>query len=188
MDLVVFAHPRADSLCGRALERIADGARGPVVVADLYRDSFSPVLSSSDFARYGQVPDDPLVATYQRQLREATTATFVFPVWMYGLPAILKGYFDRVWTPGATFAFQGGVPVGLLTHLKTINVVCAFGQPQAFYARGGDPIMLFFKQLVSQNCEPDCTTRYEPLFGTDGIDASAVAVYLNKVTGVLARV
>ncbi|NOT41723.1 MAG: NAD(P)H-dependent oxidoreductase [Alphaproteobacteria bacterium] len=187
MDLVVFAHPRADSLSGRALQRIIDGARGPVVAADLYGQGFSPVLSASDFARYGQPPNDPLVTTYQRQLAEARSVTFVFPVWMYGLPAMLKGYFDRVWTPGATFAFRDGVPVGLLTQVKAINVVCSFGQERDFYGHDGDPIMLFFKQLVSQNCEPDCTIRYEPLFGTDGVGAPAVAAYLDKVAGVLAR-
>jgi putative NADPH-quinone reductase len=186
MDLVVFAHPREDSLCSRVLRRLVDGGRGPVVVADLYRDGFSPVLQQSELAAYGQPSADPLVAKYQRQLTEAATATFVFPVWMYGMPAILKGYFDRVWTPGATFAFRDdGVPVGLL-KLRRVGVVCTFGQPPEFYSRTADPVHLFFKQLVSQNCGPDCTIAYEPLFGTDKIEAPAVAAYLDRVSAVLA--
>jgi NAD(P)H dehydrogenase (quinone) len=178
--LVVFAHPRADSLCGRALKRVTD--RNPAaVVIDLYRDAFSPVLTAGDLAAYGQPPADALVALYQRQVRDATTVTFVFPVWMYGLPAILKGYFDRVWTPGATFVFREGGPAGLLTQLKTICVICTFGQAQGFYGPDGDPIVLFFKQIVSQNCGPDCTVEYLPLFGTDKIGAAAVEAFLDRV-------
>lgn len=180
MELAVFAHPREDSLCGQAMKRIADTR--PVVVADLYRDGFSPVLGEAELAAYGQPPGDPLVAKYQRQIAAAEAVTFVFPVWMYGLPAILKGYFDRVWTPGATFAFREGVPVGLL-RLSAINVVCTFGQPRTFYERSDDPVLLFFKQLMSQNCEPGCALAYEPLFGTDRVDAAAVAAYLDRVAG-----
>jgi NAD(P)H dehydrogenase (quinone) len=186
MDLVVFAHPREDSLCGRAMKRLVDGGRGPVVVADLYRDDFSPVLRQSELATYGQPPVDPVVTKYQRQLADATTATFVFPVWMYGMPAILKGYFDRVWTPGTTFAFRDdGVPVGLL-KLRRVGVVCTFGQPLEFYSRTADPVHLFFKQLVSQNCGPGCTIAYEPLFGTDKLEAPTVEAYLDRVSVVLA--
>jgi NAD(P)H dehydrogenase (quinone) len=186
VDLVVFAHPREDSLCGQALKRLVDGGRGPVIVADLYGDGFSPVLRRSELATYGQPTADPLVAKYQRQLADAATATFVFPVWMYGMPAILKGYFDRVWTPGTTFAFHDdGVPTGLL-KLRRVGAVCTFGQAQAFYARTSDPVQLFFKQLVSQNCGPDCTFAYEPLFGTDKPEAPAVAAYLDRVSAVLA--
>lgn len=186
MDLVVFAHPREDSLCGRAMKRLVDGGRGPVVVADLYRDGFSPVLQQSELATYGQPPADPLVAKYQRQLADAETATFVFPVWMYGLPAILKGYFDRVWTPGTTFAFRDGVPVGLLRP-RRVGVVCTFGQAHEFYTRTSDPVLVFFKQLVLQNCGPDCTIAYEPLFGTDKLEAPTVAAYLDRVSAVLAE-
>jgi putative NADPH-quinone reductase len=181
MDLIVFAHPREDSLCGCALRMMAAGRTAAPVVVDLYRDGFSPVLGKDELAAYGQVPDDPLLVKYQRQLAEATTATFVFPVWMYGLPAILKGYFDRVWTPGATFAFGVEGPAGLL-KLSRVNVACTFGQPQANYDRMGDPVLTFFKRLVSQNCGADCAIVYEPLFGTDRIDAASVDAYLARVS------
>jgi putative NADPH-quinone reductase len=185
MDLVVFAHPREDSLCGQALKRVT-AAKPDTAVTDLYRDSFSPVLTDADLAAYGRPPADPLVARYQREVRAATTVTFVFPVWMYGLPAILKGYFDRVWTPGVTFAFRDNGPAGLLMQLKTIRVVCTFGQAQAFYGTGGDPIRLFFEQLISQNCAPDCKVDYVPLFGTDKLDAAAVEGFLDRAARVAA--
>jgi hypothetical protein len=43
-------------------------------------------------------------------------------------------------------------------------------------------LLLFFKQLMSQNCESGCAIAYEPLFGTDRIDAPAVAGYLDRVS------
>ncbi len=178
MNLVVFAHPLEDSLCARVLERLVAGR--DAVVVDLYRDGFSPVLTPADAKTYGIATSDALVARYQRQIATAQTVTFVFPVWMYGLPAILKGYFERVWVPEVTFSLKSGAPVALLMGLRKVRVACTFGQPRSFYERSADPVALFFGQLMSQNCAPDCVFDYAPLFGLDGAKEAAIASHLAK--------
>jgi putative NADPH-quinone reductase len=180
--LVVYAHPSEKSLCARVLERVT--ADRDAVVVDLYRDGFSPVLAGEHFDRYGTGPIDDLVLKYQRQLREAKTATFVFPVWMYGLPAVLKGYFERVWEPEVSFTLRYGKPRGLLTGLERVNVACTFGQAKAFYDGTSDPIVLFFNQLMPQNC-PRARFEYAPLFGLDDPAPGAVSAYLERVSTLL---
>lgn len=73
---------------------------------DLYAMQFNPVLSADDVRRFfsGELPDD--VRQAQADIRDADVIHLVFPLWWTGLPAILKGYVDRVFAPG--FAYGRG--------------------------------------------------------------------------------
>ena len=65
-------------------------------------------------------------------------------------------------------------------ELRKVRVACTFGQPRSFYERSADPVALFFGQLMSQNCAPDCVFDYAPLFGLDGAKEAAIASHLAK--------
>src|SRR5207342_1347434 len=71
---------------------------------DLYGEGFNPVMRREERAKYS---DAPLyyqsVKRYADQLAQAEAIVAVYPTWWYGLPAMLKGYFDRVWAPGIAF-------------------------------------------------------------------------------------
>ena len=100
--LVLFSHPCSESfssaLHGRVLESLADG--GWVVDdCDLNAEGFMPVLTEEERRSYH---DESLncrqVQTYVDRLRAADALVMVFPVWNFGYPAILKGFFDRVFS------------------------------------------------------------------------------------------
>ena len=71
------------------------------------------------------------VAPLVRQLRQADGIIFCFPHWWFSMPAMLKGYFDRVWAPGAAFKhdLNGGRIEPLLTNIKLFGVVTTYGSP-----------------------------------------------------------
>lgn len=133
--LVVIAHHNQQSFT-HAIAGVVEStlrAQGhEVVVRDLNAIGFDPVLSSADAAalQAGQPPDD--IRTEQAHLTWADAVTVVHPVWWTGLPAILKGYIDRVFSYGFAYAYGPAGRVGLLAGRKVL-VFSGHGHPEAVY-------------------------------------------------------
>lgn len=110
--LILLANPNPQSFCHAIAARIAATAHRlghEALVRDLYAEDFRAILSAEDLQGFfrGQLPDD--VARAQSDIREADIIHMVYPIWWTGLPAMLKGYVDRVLAPG--FAYQRNGPV-----------------------------------------------------------------------------
>jgi NAD(P)H dehydrogenase (quinone) len=106
--LIVVSHHRSDSLTSavakRAGERL-DIAGFRVDIADLHSEGFDPRNSVIDEPDYGN-RDKVYSATVQNHIRRIYAADViipVFPVWWFGLPALLKGWVDRVWNYGLAY-------------------------------------------------------------------------------------
>ena len=130
--LVVLAHPLGDSLCAHLAREAIDAlrARGAMVdVLDLYAEDFQPALTAAERRLHYATPEPgPEIVALQQRLANADTLVLVFPTWWFSMPAILKGWFDRVWAP--KFAFEHGTPIRpLLTGLKSCLVVTTLGSP-----------------------------------------------------------
>lgn len=115
--LVVFAHPNPKSFGKGIVDTIKNTIeeKGDTVkVRDLYTIHFDPLLKPSDFEEFqsGTVPSD--IKVEQDNIRWADTIIFVYPVWWAGMPAMLKGYVDRVFSYGFGYEYVNGSPVGLL--------------------------------------------------------------------------
>lgn len=112
--LIVYAHPVTRSFNRAILDTLtttltADGH--DVDVADLYAEGFQPAMTVDDFNQFETdkpMPDD--VLTEQARLDHADHLIFIFPVWWWSVPAILKGWFDRVMSYG--YAYFDGNPLG----------------------------------------------------------------------------
>ncbi|PIP97050.1 MAG: NAD(P)H dehydrogenase [Rhodobacterales bacterium CG18_big_fil_WC_8_21_14_2_50_71_9] len=130
--LIVHSHPDPDSynasLCRTVAETLTRGGH-ELRVIDLYAEGFQPVLSREgwrayeDAARNADGIEDHVAA-----LRWAEGLIFVYPTWWYGLPAMLKGWLDRVWTPGVAFTLPKDGPIApSLTHIRKLGVVTTCG-------------------------------------------------------------
>ena len=111
--LVLFAHPRRVSFTGELADAFCAGlaeAGHGVEFADLYAEGFNPVLDDCQFgletAQDPDTPRPPDVLAEQARLARAQGLAFVYPFWWSDVPAILKGWFDRVWTYGFAYAYQ----------------------------------------------------------------------------------
>jgi NAD(P)H dehydrogenase (quinone) len=106
--LVVYAHPSPDSLT-HALYEAATAALAAaghdVVGLDLYAEELVPAMSEAERRAYhSDAPIlDPTVARHAELVRWADALVFVYPTWWMGLPAILKGWLERVLVPGVAF-------------------------------------------------------------------------------------
>jgi putative NADPH-quinone reductase len=131
---VVHSHPLTDSYNHALFRIIVDQLqdRHQVVATDLYRERFSPVMTEAERRSYYQPAyAEEEVAHLVGQLRQANGIIFCFPHWWFSMPAMLKGYFDRVWAPGAAFKhdLDGGRIEPLLTNIKLFGVVTTYGSP-----------------------------------------------------------
>lgn len=123
--LIIFAHPNQDSLNANlklATVEYLEHNRHEVKVRDLYAINFNPILSFDDLKNQGKgiVSDD--VAQEQELIVWADSIVFIYPIWWAGLPAIMKGYIDRVFSYGFAYKYDQGVQKGLLSGKQTIVI------------------------------------------------------------------
>ena len=92
---------------------------------DLYAENFDPVMGCDERRSYNEhAPQDPALKSHIENLNWAQAILFVYPTWWYGLPAMLKGWLDRVWATDVAFR----LPVGngriqsLVRHVTKIGV------------------------------------------------------------------
>lgn len=106
--LVILGHPSSNSFCGALAERYAQSAlRAGHEVRQLWLGTmdFDPVLREG----YQQVqPLEADLRQAQADILWAEQLTLVYPIWWGGVPALLKGFFDRVFLPGFAFKYREG--------------------------------------------------------------------------------
>ncbi|MBF0487555.1 MAG: NAD(P)H-dependent oxidoreductase [Nitrospirae bacterium] len=138
-NLIVYAHPNPRSFNHAIMETLAGELRAAgheVRVRDLYEQNFDPVLKPSDFEliQTGKAAAD--VKIEQEHIAWANVISFVHPIWWTGLPAILKGYIDRVFSFG--FAYKiGETGVAGLLNDKKVLIINTTGTPEEMYAKSG---------------------------------------------------
>lgn len=139
--LIVIAHPNRDSFNQAIKEHLVaalEAQNHQVRVRDLYDLGFDPVLSLEELQRYdsqeGEIPVD--IKAEQDEILWADHLIFIYPTWWWSMPAIMKGYFDRVFLPG--FAFKTGDHgiEGLLAGKKAL-IIQTTGSDQTYIEENG---------------------------------------------------
>jgi len=184
--LVLFAHPLETGFVAGLHKRVVETLRGrghDVDDLDLYAERFDPVLPRETLAKYLDAEANRApVDRYVERLLAAEGLVIVSPVWHDGFPAILKGYFDRVFLPGVSFKLdQDGVFRPALTNIKRLAAVCAFGADRRRTSRIGDPVRHFVTQSLAENA-PCARCEYIALFGLDAATPERRAQYFRRVT------
>lgn len=182
--LVVFAHPCAESFSASLHRVVVDRltARGwDVDDCDLNAEGFNPVLSEAERRGYHDVgPNIAPVAGYVERLRAAQALVLVFPVWNFGYPAILKGFFDRVFLPGVSFRLEDGKVRPNLTHIRKLAAVTTYGGTRLRAILAGDPPRHVVKRAVWHVTRPD-TLKYLALYDMNRARESTRAAFLTRV-------
>lgn len=99
---------------------------------DLHADGFNPVMSADDLSnwRRGQ-PIDPQVADYQQRLLAADRIIFMFPVWWEVMPAMTKGFLDKVYAKGQLY--QADNMQTKLTKQPKVDIITTMSTPNWAY-------------------------------------------------------
>jgi len=138
-NLIIYAHPNPASLNHflkqTVLESLENSAE-EIIIRDLNEINFNPVLSLDDMSgqRMGQVAED--VQKEQDFISWADRIIFIYPIWWTGMPAIMKGYIDRVFSYGFSYRYDQGIQKGLLAGKKAI-IINSHGKSNAEYEESG---------------------------------------------------
>jgi NAD(P)H dehydrogenase (quinone) len=149
--LIVYAHPEPTSFTAALKNTAVDALRGAghsVEVSDLYAEGFNPVAGRHDFvepfdpkrfnyqieqghaqATHGFAPE---IAREQERFLRADLVIWVYPIWWGGVPAILKGWFDRVLAYGFAYADGRRYDTGFFPDKRGILCLTTGGTQERF--------------------------------------------------------
>ncbi len=174
--LIIYAHPYNQSFNHAIKECVvsaAEAAQNQVIVRDLYALNFNPVLSGSElvnsFNGGEDMPDD--VQIEQEYLTWADAVVLVYPLWWAGMPAILRGYLDRVLSYGFAYIATDAGIIGLLGD-KRIIMINTIGAAEEVYQKNG--MLNALETIANPGIFNFCGTRVEKYFHFCGIPDSTL--------------
>lgn len=123
--LIIYCHPWEKSFTRAVLEAVQRGlsrAGAAFETIDLYGDGFEPAMSREELSVYGEgKTEDPLVLRYQDLILRSRHLVLVFPVWWNDVPAMLRGFLDRVMLPGFSWEATGSGIAGKLQNIESVD-------------------------------------------------------------------
>jgi putative NADPH-quinone reductase len=118
----------------------ARGAPHEIDDCDLYAEDFAAAMTRQERIDYHEVgPNRGHVEPYVQRLLAAEALVIVHPVWNFGYPAILKGFFDRVFLPGVSFEMRNGKAWPSLRNIRKCAFVTTYGGTRLRAMLMGDP-------------------------------------------------
>ncbi|PIE82952.1 MAG: NAD(P)H dehydrogenase [Candidatus Contendobacter odensis] len=133
--LIIYTHPNPNSFNQAILDTASTTLREgghTIRIHDLYQMQFHCVLDGEDLMRNRQGDIHTDIRREQGAVRWAQGLIFIYPIWWFGAPAILKGWIDRVFTRKFAFDFNASGMQGLLHHEKAL-IINTLGGDEASY-------------------------------------------------------
>ncbi|HZF74938.1 MAG TPA: NAD(P)H-dependent oxidoreductase [Acetobacteraceae bacterium] len=189
--LYLYAHPLPESfhaaIRDAAMRGLAEAGHW-VDLCDLYAEGFDPVLGVAERRGYHDpATNRALVATYVERLESAEAIVLSFPTWCYGLPAILKGWMDRVLIPGVSFTLEEGVARPALTHVTRIAGISTYGRPRWNAVMMGDPPRKAVTRYLRMLTGGRARTSYHALYDMNRATQADREAFLGTVQAAMAR-
>ncbi|MFC2471994.1 NAD(P)H-dependent oxidoreductase [Lachnoanaerobaculum gingivalis] len=115
--LIIYTHPNCKSFNNAILKQVESSISSThkIKTIDLYKENFDPVLKFDEENKRRDLAKSPETSKYRDMIKEADKLIFIFPIWWSGMPAILKGFIDRVFLSGFAYSYK---KIGLEGHLK----------------------------------------------------------------------
>jgi len=142
--LYIYCHPLPESFHAAIRVKALAALRAAgheVDLLDLYAEKFDPVLTEEG-RRYYHDParNQTGLESYIARLTSADALIVQFPTWCFGMPAMLKGFLDRMFMPGVAFDISDPAQVKpMLGNIKCIVGIVTYGRPRYMALWMGDP-------------------------------------------------
>ncbi|MBD3679236.1 MAG: NAD(P)H-dependent oxidoreductase [Rhodobacteraceae bacterium] len=186
--LVVHCHPRGESFTAAVRDVVLarlEAAGAEVRLRDLYAEGFEPRLSEAEHVGYLEAPANRApVAGHCDDLDWCDTLIFVYPTWWYGLPAMLKGWLDRVMLPEQAFLMPDGVNRTIrpgLTHIRRLGVFTTCGASRWLTFFVGAPGKRTILRGIGLLCAPRLRKAYAAHYLMDSSTPESRARHLDLV-------
>ncbi len=162
--LVLHAHPVETSFNASLhcliVERLT-AAGHSVDDCDLYIENFDPRMTRAErIAYHGPRSGDESISPYVQRVLAAEALVLCYPVWNFGYPAILKGFFDRVFLPGVSFRLIDGKVQPSLHNIRKVVAVTTFGGSRLRAMLMGDPPRKLVTRLLRATVKPGAPVSF----------------------------
>lgn len=138
--VIVFNHPYDGSFCNAILQSVSNGlAKGnhQIDIIHLDKDNFNPVMTAGDLKGFrDKKPIDPQVIEYSNRIKEAHHLVLIFPIWWELMPAMTKGFIDKVIFPGVAYDYTNVNNTRmkpLWNNLKGVTMITTMNTPNYLY-------------------------------------------------------
>jgi len=156
-----------------------------VVIEDLYADKFEPLLTESERnSYYSGSYDSSNFSEQANRLLEAEALVLLFPTWWFSFPAMLKGWFDRVWGPGIAYdhASDLGPIKSRLDNLRKVLVVTTLGAPWwVDRLIMWQPVKRVVKVALLGACAKKSKLKYLSLYNSEKLNNESIARFKHKI-------
>ncbi|MCA1405674.1 NAD(P)H-dependent oxidoreductase [Ensifer sp. IC3342] len=193
--LMVLAHPLEDSFAAsvaRVARQAFEGRGHTVDLLDLYRESFDPRLTVAERGSYfDDHYDASEVSGWIKRVKAADGLVLVFPQWWFNFPAILKGFFDRVFAPSVAFDHDpaGGRIVPRLGNIKLFWALTSTGSPWwVVHLYMGNPVRRLLKRGIAAFCSKGVDFRMISLHDMDRATEAKRKRHLERVGVLVSRI
>ncbi|MBU1557664.1 NAD(P)H-dependent oxidoreductase [Patescibacteria group bacterium] len=134
--LIIYAHPETPGHAPETLNQVElklKKTSSEYEVIDLYKIGYNPVLQNDEHYTTGNRNISQQNIEIQNKINQSENLIFIYPIWWGTMPAILKGFFDRILTRGFAFSMGNhGIPNKLLKGKKAV-VFTSSGSPYILY-------------------------------------------------------
>jgi len=133
--LVIYAHPNKNGHCGQILQNVIQGLKEKkqtYTLLDLYEMKYDPIMKNSEHYTSGHYDISEKNKEIQKLIKKTKKFIIIYPTWWNNVPAILKGFFDRVLVNKFAFEYKHGIPFGLLKGRAL--VITSTGGPKFTYS------------------------------------------------------
>ncbi|CAN7299153.1 NAD(P)H-dependent oxidoreductase [Phyllobacterium sp. LjRoot231] len=186
--VVVLAHPLKNSLCAHLAARVVEivsGAGHHLQMIDLYERDFDPRLTSGERQNYySSNYDASAVADGVEALQATDVLIVIFPTWWFGLPAILKGWIDRMFVPGVAYdhAPDFGRMIPRLTKLQACLAITTLGSPWWIdWFVMLRPVRRILSRAVIGTCAPNAHFSMLSLYNTEKLPPERLNAFERKL-------
>lgn len=138
--VIVFNHPYDGSFCNAILQSVTNGlekGNHQIDLIHLDKDNFNPVMTAGDLKGFrDKKPIDPKVIEYSYRIKNADHLVFIFPIWWELMPAMTKGFIDKVIFPGVAYDYTNESNTRmkpLWNKLKGITIITTMNTPNWLY-------------------------------------------------------
>lgn len=186
--LLVYCHPKEGSFASAVRDTVVERlhmAGAEIRVRDLYREGFQPVLTTTEWVGYLDCPTnrDP-VETHVRDVEWCDTLIFVYPTWWFGLPAMLKGWLDRVLLPDVAFVMPQAPGERIkpgLHHIDRLAVFTTCGASRWLTAFVGAPGRRTLMRGLGHLLRPGARKVFAAHYLMDSAEPKALQSHLTRV-------
>jgi NAD(P)H dehydrogenase (quinone) len=184
--LYVYCHPLPESfhaaIRATALAVLAHAGHD-VDLLDLYAEKFDPILSEEARRHYHDIARNQLgLESYVKRLTSAEVLILQFPTWCFGLPAMLKGFFDRMIMPGVAFDISDPAHVKpTLRNIRHIIGIVTYGRPRYMALWMSDPPRKIVKRYVRWFTGGSARAEYYALYHLNVATQAQRTAFIDKV-------